>query len=119
MHLLKAVSGQGVTVYRNDKFVLEQVKDYDKIVLSPGPGVPSEAGLMPALVKEYASSKSILGVCLGHQCIAESFGAKLENMSIVAHGKSFPTIVSDASENLFQGVVKRVFKRTVSFLGCF
>ena len=77
---------QKVDVYRNDQILLEKVKEYDKIILSPGPGLPVEAGLLLPLIKEYASSKSILGVCLGHQAIGEAFGGKLENLSAVFHG---------------------------------
>ena len=74
---------------------MEDVKQYDKIILSPGPGVPSEAGLLLPLIKEYAASKSILGVCLGHQAIGESFGGKLTNLSTVFHGVATPvTMVS-------------------------
>jgi anthranilate synthase component 2 len=69
---------------------MEQVKQYDKIILSPGPGIPSEAGMLLPLIKEYAASKSILGVCLGHQAIGESFGGKLVNLSTVFHGVATP-----------------------------
>jgi len=75
-----------VDVYRNDQLPLEKVKGYDKIILSPGPGIPEEAGLLLELIKEYASTKSILGVCLGHQAIGEAFGGKLVNLSTVYHG---------------------------------
>src|SRR5712672_1710134 len=77
---------QRVEVHRNDKLPLEKVKEYDKIILSPGPGIPEEAGLLLPLIKEYASSKSILGVCLGHQAIGQAFGGKLINLSTVYHG---------------------------------
>ena len=93
-----------VTVIRNDKIALEDVAHYDKILLSPGPGVPSEAGIMQNLIKTYAPTKSILGVCLGHQGIGEAFGASLENMSDVLHGIADKAIVTDASERLFQGL---------------
>tara|TARA_B100000963_G_C22447105_1_gene589325 strand:+ start:389 stop:895 length:507 start_codon:yes stop_codon:yes gene_type:complete len=77
-----------VDVYRNDKISLHEIAKYDKIVLSPGPGIPDEAGIMIDLIKYYAESKSILGVCLGHQAIAEAFGSELENMDEVLHGIS-------------------------------
>jgi anthranilate synthase component 2 len=73
-------------VYRNDKIPLEKVKEYDKIILSPGPGIPEEAGLLLPLIKQYASSKSMLGVCLGHQAIGQAFGGRLTNLSTVYHG---------------------------------
>lgn len=78
--------GDSMDVFRNDKISLEDVSQYDKILLSPGPGIPSEAGIMPELLKKYASTKSILGVCLGHQAIGEAFGGSLINLSEVLHG---------------------------------
>jgi anthranilate synthase component 2 len=86
VHLVEKITHVKVDVYRNDQIALEKVKDYDKIILSPGPGIPVEAGLLLPLIKEYASSKSILGVCLGHQAIGEAFGGKLVNLSTVFHG---------------------------------
>jgi anthranilate synthase component II len=93
-----------VAIHRNDKITIEEVANYDKILLSPGPGIPSEAGIMPELVKTYAATKSILGVCLGHQCIGEVFGASLENMSDVLHGISDKAIITDTNELLFRGL---------------
>ena len=86
VHLVEKIQHQKIDVYRNDQIELEKVKDYDKIILSPGPGIPEEAGLLLPLIKEYASAKSILGVCLGHQAIGEAFGGKLINLSTVYHG---------------------------------
>jgi len=86
VHLVEKILHQKIDVYRNDQIELEKVKDYDKIILSPGPGIPEEAGLLLPLIKEYASAKSILGVCLGHQAIGEAFGGKLINLSTVYHG---------------------------------
>ncbi len=85
VHLLKEL-GADVVVKRNDKISLAEVDAYHKILLSPGPGVPSEAGIMPSLLKQYAATKSIFGVCLGHQAIGESFGCQLLNMPDVYHG---------------------------------
>jgi anthranilate synthase component 2 len=102
--LVREITGAEPEVFRNDKIKLEDVANYDKILLSPGPGLPSEAGILPELVIRYAKTKSILGVCLGHQCIAEVFGAKLENMSRVCHGQAVETIVTNASEPLFIGL---------------
>ena len=73
-------------VVRNDKITLSEIEKYDKIIISPGPGIPSEAGILMDMLKEYAGKKPILGVCLGHQAIGESFGGKLENLSDVYHG---------------------------------
>jgi anthranilate synthase component II len=86
VHLVEKIIHQKVDVFRNDEIPMEKVKEYDKIILSPGPGIPEEAGLLLPLIKEYASSKSILGVCLGHQAIGEAFGGKLVNLSTVYHG---------------------------------
>ena len=90
VHLVEKILHEKVEVFRNDGISMEQVKEFDKIILSPGPGIPSEAGMLLPLVKEYASSKSILGVCLGHQAIGEAFGAKLINLSTVFHGVATP-----------------------------
>ena len=86
VHVVEKIIHDKVDVYRNDKISLEKVNDYDKIILSPGPGLPVESGLLLDLIKEYASSKSILGVCLGQQAIGESFGGSLINLSTVYHG---------------------------------
>ena len=90
VHLVERILHEKVDVYRNDQIPLEKVKEYDKIILSPGPGIPEEAGLLLPLIKEYASSKSILGVCLGHQAVGEAFGGKLINLSEVYHGVATP-----------------------------
>jgi anthranilate synthase component II len=90
VHLVEKILGQKVDVARNDEIPLEKVAAYDKIILSPGPGIPSEAGMLLPLIKEYAASKSILGVCLGHQAIGEAFGGKLLNLSTVYHGIATP-----------------------------
>ncbi len=84
-----------IDVYRNDEISLDKVAEYDKILLSPGPGIPSEAGLLLPLIKRYAASKSILGVCLGHQAIGEAFGAELSNLSNVYHGIATPIKINN------------------------
>lgn len=101
-HLLKEL-GARVTVLRNDRFELPQLAAFDKIVLSPGPGIPSEAGLMPDVISCYAGRKPILGVCLGHQAIGESFGARLENLSDVFHGVATPCRLT-APSPLWEGL---------------
>ena len=94
-HLVKEL-GAEVTVVRNDQFELADLEPYSKIILSPGPGIPSEAGLLLDVIKTYAGKKPILGVCLGHQAIGESFGGKLENLSDVFHGVATPCrIIAD------------------------
>jgi len=98
VHLVEKITHEKVEVHRNDQIPLGKVKEYDKIILSPGPGIPEEAGLLLPLIKEYASSKSILGVCLGHQAIGQAFGGKLINLSSVFHGVATPVKVK--SENL-------------------
>jgi len=103
VYLLRELSND-VTVCRNDKISLEDVNLYDKILLSPGPGIPSEAGIMLDIIQQYAPVKSILGVCLGHQGIAEVFGGTLENMSNVLHGISDKAFITDTSERLFKGL---------------
>ena len=104
VHLVKEILKTDVTVKRNDKVEISEVSSFDKIILSPGPGIPSEAGLMPQIIKEYANTKPILGVCLGHQCIGEVFGGKLINMKDVCHGKAIATKVLDTLDVLYQGV---------------
>lgn len=93
-----------VEVYRNDAISLDEVEAYDAIVLSPGPGLPSEAGIMPALISRYAPFKPILGVCLGHQAIGEAFGGQLLNLTQVYHGLETPVQVLDYEEPLFEGL---------------
>src|ERR1700754_1312499 len=88
VHLVEKITEQKVDVVRNDKMPMEKVAEYDKIILSPGPGIPAEAGLLLPLIREYAATKPILGICLGHQAIAEAFGGKLVNLAQVYHGVS-------------------------------
>jgi anthranilate synthase component II len=108
VHLVEKILHYKVEVHRNDQIPLEKVKEYDKIILSPGPGIPEEAGLLLPLLKEYASSKSILGVCLGHQAIGEAFGGTLTNLTSVFHGVATPIQVkserSKAEHDLFEGL---------------
>lgn len=86
VHLIEKVCDHDIEVHRNDKITLEEIIRFDKIVLSPGPGLPSQAGMLIPLIKEYAGKKKILGICLGHQAIAEVFGGKLINLDTVFHG---------------------------------
>ena len=91
-HLVKEL-GAEVSVFRNDKFQMQQLDAFDKIILSPGPGIPSEAGLLLDAIRNYAGKKPILGVCLGHQAIGEVFGAKLKNLNSVFHGIATPATI--------------------------
>jgi anthranilate synthase component 2 len=93
-----------VTVKRNDQLTLDEVEAYDKIVLSPGPGIPDEAGLLKAIIKEYAPTKSILGVCLGQQAIAEVFGGSIMNLEEVYHGVATNVTITVNDESLFKGL---------------
>ena len=104
VHLVEKITHIKVDVYRNDQIALEEVKEYDKIILSPGPGIPEEAGLLLPLIKEYAATKSILGVCLGHQAIGEAFGGKLINLSTVYHGVATNCQLSIENSQLFKGL---------------
>ena len=108
-HLVRSL-GVGVTVLRNDQFEMSQLEQYDKIILSPGPGIPSEAGLLLDVIRTYAAKKPILGVCLGHQAIGEVFGADLVNLSEVYHGVSTAChivspdlLLTDVSSNFLVG----------------
>lgn len=101
---IQEILGQKVDVFRNDAIALEAVAVYDAIVLSPGPGLPSEAGIMPELLNRFAPEKAILGVCLGHQAIGEAFGAQLENLAQVYHGVETPITVADPEEPLFMDI---------------
>ena len=101
-HLVREL-GSETEVLRNDAFALDKLDRYDKIILSPGPGIPQEAGLMPAVIERYAGVKSILGVCLGHQAIGEAFGAKLRNLSEVFHGVQTPVTLL-GNDYIFAGL---------------
>jgi anthranilate synthase component 2 len=103
VHLVNEL-GLECEVWRNDKFKLEDVAAFDKIILSPGPGIPSEAGLLLKVIETYAPSKSIFGVCLGQQAIAEVFGGELYNLSRPMHGLATPIKVTDLTEKLFAGM---------------
>lgn len=93
---------------RNDELTLDEVEAYDAIILSPGPGLPKDAGIMPELIKRYASSKKILGVCLGHQAIGEAFGATLKNLNQVHHGISIPTNIIVKEDSLFTAIPTKI-----------
>ncbi|HPG12581.1 MAG TPA: aminodeoxychorismate/anthranilate synthase component II [Chitinophagaceae bacterium] len=112
VHLVEKILHTKVDVFRNDEISLEKVEEYDKIILSPGPGIPEEAGLLLPLIKKYAASKPILGVCLGHQAIGEAFGGKLINLSTVYHGVATEIKVGNNKAikkgRLFEGLPDRI-----------
>lgn len=107
VHLIRQLDYTDIDVVRNDKISLGEIEKYDKIVLSPGSGIPSEAGLLLELIKCYAPTKSILGVCLGHQAIGEAFGARLLNMPDVYHGVATPVTVTDGGL-IFAGLPEQI-----------
>lgn len=101
VHIIRAL-GYNPEVYRNDQIALEKVKHYDRILLSPGPGVPDEAGIMKSVIETYGPTHSILGVCLGLQGIAEVYGCRLYNMKEVLHGVTSQLSIVDAKDYLFR-----------------
>ena len=105
VHLINEL-GAEVEVWRNDKFELDAVDAYDKIILSPGPGIPVEAGLLLDVIRRYAPTKSIFGVCLGQQAIAEAFGGTLLNLGRPMHGIATPVNILDPEEELFKDLPK-------------
>jgi anthranilate synthase component II len=108
VHLLEKIVPTNVAVFLNDKFELEQLETFDKIILSPGPGLPQNAGKMMKVIETYKSTKSILGVCLGHQAIGLAFGATLENLSTVYHGIESNIYVTNDEVNINKSLFKNI-----------
>jgi anthranilate synthase component 2 len=104
VHLIRSLGYSNLEVHRNDKIELAEIAKFDKILLSPGPGIPSEAGLLTKVIDRYAASKSILGVCLGHQAIAEVFGATLVNLEKVMHGIASTLTITARNDYLFKEI---------------
>ena len=105
VHMVEHILQSPVDVYRNDAIALDEVAAYDKIILSPGPGIPEEAGLLLPLIERYAATKSILGVCLGHQAIGQAFGGKLTNLSKVFHGVATSAkLINRQAKDLYEGL---------------
>ena len=104
VHLVEKILHTKVDVFRNDAITLDKVQAYDKIILSPGPGVPTEAGLLLPLIKQYAATKSILGVCLGHQAIGQAFGGSLINLDTVFHGVATPIQIIKEDAPILRGL---------------
>ncbi len=107
VHLVKELGYKEVDIIRNDQMQLSEAEKYDKIILSPGPGIPSESGLLLPMIKEYASAKSILGVCLGEQAIGKAFGAKLTNLEDVYHGIATQIRIIE-KDYIFQGLDENI-----------
>jgi anthranilate synthase component 2 len=107
VHVVKELGYRDIEVHRNDRIALDAVDRFDKIILSPGPGIPSEAGLLLPLIRRFAASKSMLGVCLGHQAIAEAFGGELINLANVYHGVATPIRIT-GRDRLFTGLPEEV-----------
>lgn len=108
VHYIENLTDNPVDVFRNDQIDIDAVSGYDKILLSPGPGIPVEAGICLDLLKKYAASKSILGVCLGHQSIAEAFGGSIINLESVYHGVSTPINIVTPEDRLYAGIPGRI-----------
>ncbi len=104
VHILESISNLQVTVVRNDQIEMDQLTVYDKILISPGPGLPEDAGIIEKVIREYARSKSILGVCLGHQAIVHAFGGKLVNLDRVFHGVATDVTVTKPADVIFEGI---------------
>lgn len=104
VHYLEMFTNASIKVYRNNQITIKEVGQYDKIVLSPGPGLTDEAGILNPLIKEYAHTKSILGICLGQQAIAQTFGGTLHNLKKVYHGVKTPLTIIQPNEPLFNNV---------------
>jgi anthranilate synthase component II len=107
LHYIEAL-GAPVVVYRNDEITIEDVAAFDHIILSPGPGLPDEAGIIKEVIARYASEKPILGICLGMQAIGEVFGAKLQNLNTVHHGVATVIEVTDPSDVLYQNLPQKL-----------
>ena len=108
VHLVEKITHTKVDVFRNDEIDLIDIEKYDKIILSPGPGIPEEAGLLLSLIKEYSPRKSILGVCLGHQAIGEAFGGKLINLDTVFHGVATNCKLTTTNSQIFKDLPNEI-----------
>ncbi len=107
VHIIEKILDQDVDVYRNDKISLEEIDRYEKIILSPGPGIPKDAGIMIPLIQKYAGKKDMFGVCLGHQAIAQAFGGSITNLDRVYHGISTPVQVKHPEDTLLAEVPEK------------
>ncbi|MFW6223124.1 MAG: anthranilate synthase component II, partial [Bacteroidota bacterium] len=107
VHYLEEILQEKVDVYRNDKISIADVNQYDNILISPGPGIPEEAGITKEVIKTYGPTKKILGVCLGHQAIGEVYGSKLSNLDKVYHGMGTPIEITVPEDPLFKDLPNR------------
>ena len=107
-HYLEQVTDGEIAIKQNDEIAVEEAGEYDRIILSPGPGLPDEAGITKEIIRKYFSSKPILGVCLGHQAIGEVFRAKLKNLNAVKHGVASTLVVKDKEEKIFSGIENNI-----------
>ncbi len=108
VHYIEEIVGEKVDVFRNNQIPIADIEKYDKILLSPGPGIPEDAGILIDLIKTYGASKSIMGVCLGHQAIALAYGGSIANLPQVYHGIATPIVINDGDEYLFNGIPKNI-----------
>jgi len=108
VQIIERILDQKVDVVRNDQITLEEIGKYDKIILSPGPGIPEEAGILLDLIREYAPTKSILGVCLGQQAIAEAFGGNLINLSEIFHGVATSAELVKENTKIFKNLASGI-----------
>ena len=107
VHYIEDILGHSISVVRNDQINIDIINDYDIIVISPGPGLPEDSGIILEVIKKYAANKIIFGICLGMQAIALSFGANLINLKTVYHGVATPMQVSDKNDELFKGIQEK------------
>jgi anthranilate synthase component 2 len=108
VHYLESDDKVNVTVKKNDHFEIDEVEGFDRIVISPGPGLPKESGNILEVIEKYKGKKPILGVCMGHQAIGEAFGAQLKNLNEVLHGISTSANIIDSNELLYRGLSRSV-----------
>ena len=107
VHMINEITGDEITVYRNDEISISEAENYDCIIFSPGPGIPEEAGIMKKMIQHYAGKKPMFGVCLGLQAIVEVFGGKIENLNQVFHGVATPMIQTTNNSPIYKGIEKR------------
>ena len=118
VHMVEKITGNFPAVYRNDEIRIEDVGQYDLIMLSPGPGIPEEAGILKEVIRRYAGIKPIFGVCLGLQAIVEVFGGTIINLDTVYHGVATEMKVTDTSAVIFERNSRNIFGSTIPLLGC-